>query len=262
MVFILMLFVQTGHSIIVETDGYAYLSEDKTIKEIRETALLDAKRKAIEQFGTYIQSYSEVKNFQLKKDIIQSGSEAEVKVIEQKDYGIEKDNRYHIWIKAEVKYAIKKGKPFYDIPNAPLTVGLYLQKKEYKDGDTLRFFVKANKDCYIKVFYRTADSSIIQIFPNEYKKENFIHGGIKYRIPGKGDKFNLIIQPPFGKENIILYASTLPIPDVPVSELEDSPFALFKGDIESLQTGVRGIKITGNKTPEFYSEALEVETKK
>ena len=51
-------------SAIVEADGYAYLSEDKTIKELREEARASAKREASEKGETYIKSLTKVEIYQ------------------------------------------------------------------------------------------------------------------------------------------------------------------------------------------------------
>ena len=53
---------------------------------------------------SHIKSQTRVENYQLQYDLIESGAEGVVKVLEQKDFGIENNSRYHVWIKAEVTY--------------------------------------------------------------------------------------------------------------------------------------------------------------
>ena len=50
----------TKRSTIVEVDGYAYISEDKTPRQMREEALANAKREALERAQTYIKSVTKV----------------------------------------------------------------------------------------------------------------------------------------------------------------------------------------------------------
>lgn len=72
-------------SAIVEAHGYAYLSEDKTIKALRQEAYADAKRQAAEIALTQIQGLTKVENFTLTYDLIQTQAEGAVKVLEHKD---------------------------------------------------------------------------------------------------------------------------------------------------------------------------------
>jgi len=69
-------------STITESEGYACMGEDRTKRQTEEMALQDAKRNAIEQVSTYIQSETQVKNFELQKDIVNAYSNARVKIIE------------------------------------------------------------------------------------------------------------------------------------------------------------------------------------
>ena len=49
----------------------------------------------------------EVENFVVKYDMIWSEAEGAVTILEQKDFGIENNTRYHVWIKADVEYKLK-----------------------------------------------------------------------------------------------------------------------------------------------------------
>ena len=64
--FMSILMVSHGYasqSTITESEGYACMGEDKSKKQTEQTALADAKKKAIEQVSTYIKSETHVKNF-------------------------------------------------------------------------------------------------------------------------------------------------------------------------------------------------------
>ncbi|MDD2219125.1 MAG: hypothetical protein WC124_08885 [Desulfoplanes sp.] len=94
-------------SSIHELDAYAYLSEDKAIGQVRAEAFALAKRQALEAARTHIQSLTKVENMILDYDLVQSVSEGHVKILEQKDIGIEENSRYHVWIRAEVEYILR-----------------------------------------------------------------------------------------------------------------------------------------------------------
>ena len=44
----------------------------------------------------------------------------------------------------------------------------------YTIGEKIDFQVKANQDCYIRMFYYASDGSSYQLFPNKYSQDNFI----------------------------------------------------------------------------------------
>jgi hypothetical protein len=50
----------------------------------------------------------------------------------------------------------------------------------------------------------------VQLLPNSYRAENYFNGGVVYEVPSGNDRFDLEVSPPFGKENIFVYASSSP----------------------------------------------------
>ncbi|MCM8762755.1 MAG: DUF4384 domain-containing protein, partial [Candidatus Omnitrophica bacterium] len=71
-----------SQSTITESEGYACMGEDRTKRQTEETALQDAKKNAIEQVSTYIQSETQVKDFEFQKEIINAYANAKVRIIE------------------------------------------------------------------------------------------------------------------------------------------------------------------------------------
>jgi len=258
-------------SAIVESDGYAYLSEDKTIGELRQQALTNAKRNALEKAETYIKSFTKVKNFVLDYDLIQSEAEGYIKILENRDYGITSDNRYHYWIKAEVVYTLKK--PEENVPinilsakKAPLTVSVWTEKVGYTLNDEIHIFIKGNKDFYARIVYKDASGNVLQILPNQNRSSNFFKGGKVYTIPEKSDQFRLLVEPPFGKEKIIVYASSASLGDVPIDAFGED-FYKVRGSLENYSTKTRGVKIVKRETgksiagAEFYESIYELITR-
>ena len=260
-------------STIVEVDGYAFLSEDRTIKQMREEALTNAKREALERAQTYIQSVSKVENFQLSYDIVESQAEGAIRVLESRDYGITDDNRYRYWIKAEVTYSLKPSDGKADLsaelvknPDAPLTVYVWTERTEYKSGQKIKVFLQGNKDFYARVVYRDVRGNLLQLLPNPHRKENFFKGGKVVVIPGQGDRFDLEVGPPFGIENIIVYASSAEMGETSLENRGDALYGV-KDDLKDFAMKTRGVKIVrkkaGEKTSgaEFYETSCEVRTK-
>ncbi len=268
-------------SVIQSVDGYANLSEDMTLSETRAAAFANAKRQAVEMAKTHIKSKTNVEDFILKSDSVLATSEGAVTVLEQKDIGVEDNTRYHVWIKAEVGYGYtpktpvslkgEKGKTI-DLKtdtvvmdkNAPLTVKVWTPKKRYKDGEYIRVFLQGNRDFYARIVDITSGGDIIQLLPNDYRGINFFEGGKTYKIPDKGDPFDLKVSPPYGEDRIVVYASEVPLGSV-VTEPLGRGLRSFRGSAKSLAAKTRGISVvaTGkNKSAgaEFYEAAWSLTT--
>ena len=86
-------------SSIHEVDGYAYLSEEMPISDLRGKAFANAKRQALEMAETYLRSKTKVADGKLSYDLIWSDAEGAVTVPVQKDVGIEDNKRYHVWVR-------------------------------------------------------------------------------------------------------------------------------------------------------------------
>ena len=137
-------------STITEAEGHACMGEDKSRKQTRREALIDAKKKAAEFTVTYIKSETKVKNFQLEKDILNAYTHAKVKIIESRELGWYKDEYagecYKVWIKAEIipdkksMTKVAENKNFLDDPTSPLNVRIWTEKKEYAKSETVKIF--------------------------------------------------------------------------------------------------------------------------
>ncbi|NIA31403.1 MAG: DUF4384 domain-containing protein [Actinobacteria bacterium] len=259
---------QPKHSAIVEADGYVYLSEDKTIRQLREQALAAAKREALQKGQTYIKSFTKVENFQLSYDLIQSQAEGYVKILDSKDYGITKDNRYHYWIKAEIEYRLKPpasgaAKTVLTNSAAPLSVSVWTEKTAYKEGDKIKIFLKGNKDFYARVIYIDSKNHILQLIPNQQRKNNFFKGGETIVIPSADDQFELQVSPPFGSEKIVVYASTTPQGKVETATAGKSLYQI-NSDLTTIAGQTRGVmikKTSAKAGAEFYETSCLLTTK-
>ncbi len=248
-----------ARSAIVALDGYAQLSEDKTINEVRSMAFTNAKRQALESANTYIQTKTKVKNFQLEYDLVKAEAAGYVTVLEQKDLGIEKNSRYHVWIRAEVKYELRPHAPISEMdPDAPLTVKVWTKKKTYRAGEMINILIHANRDFYGRVVNQTSTGQLIQLLPNEFRTQNFFRGGRTYSIPGPGDRFNLKVTPPFGREQILVYASETPTGDVTLHSV-GAGLGSYRGTVKELSRGVRSITPMASGEGPFRAEFYEAE---
>lgn len=262
---------QEKRSCIQTVDGYSQLSENMTVAQTRVAAFANAKRQALEAGRTYIQSKTKVKNFEVEYDLVWSDSEGAVSILEQRDHGVKDNTRYHVWIKAEVEYELKpKGQDLAQEhvmdKEAPLTVKVWTSKKQYRDGESIEIFVQGNRDFYARIVDITSDGKIIQLLPNDYRRINFFEAGRVYKIPDKGDLFDLKVTPPYGQDQIVVYASEVPVGWVDM-EAVGQGLSRYRGTRESLGVMTRGIQVvsaepTSASGAEFYEATWNLKTGK
>jgi len=268
-------YVFASQSTITESAGYACMGEDRSRRQTELAALEAAKRNAIEFASTYMTSETHVKDFELEKDLVSAYANATVKIIKELEKSWYKDvnagDCFRIKIKVEVipdekaMGKVSKRKDVADNPSAPLHVRLWANKNEYKSGERMRIYIKGNKPFYACVIYKDAAGEIVQILPNPYRNENYFQGGTIYEIPSGNDRFDLEIRPPFGKENITVYASTSPLGKIDLYTQGGVYFVKTKANDIGART--RGITLTGKSTgksgyaSEFYENKAEVKTR-
>jgi len=270
-----------AQSSITEADGTACMGDDKSKKQTEQAALTDAKRKAVEQVSSYLTSESKVVNFVLEKDLLAAYTHAEVKLIQEVSKEWYKDpgsgDCFKMKIKAEVipdTAAMEKMKAqspaITDDPSAPLMVKAWTDKKEYKHGDKIKVYIMGNKPFYARVLYRDAAGETIQLLPNAHRSENYFNGGTMYEVPTGNDPFELEVSPPFGDENVIVYASTSPVGEI--STAARGGIIAVKTSPKDLGMKTRSIKVTAKlaskasgsttTTAEFFEDQVKVTTGK
>lgn len=102
---------------------------------------------------------------------------------------------------------------------AELTVKLWTDKQEYREGEAVSISLFCERDFYGRILYLTASGEIVQLVPNELKPDGFFRGGKTYTIPAAGDAFNLVVAAPFGEERLVVYASESPLPELALKPL-------------------------------------------
>jgi len=263
-----------AQSTIKIAEGTACMGDDKSRKQTETLAMTDAKKIAIESVQTYVSSATEVKDFELQKDLVSAYANATVKVIEDMEKGWYKDpaqgDCYKVKIKTEVipdEKAMKKvSDTALDDPTLPLTVKVWSDKVAYSEGDKIKIYLKGNKPFFARVIYRDAAKKDLQLLPNPYRQDNYFQGGVMYEIPTGKDKFELEVNPPFGEESIIVYASVSELGDINLKQ-EGGVYEV-KTKARDIGIKTRSIKIidaspgTAQQPSEFSEGALIVKTKK
>jgi hypothetical protein len=269
--------VYAAQSTITESEGYACLGDDKSKKQTEQAALTDAKKKAVEFVSTYIKSDTEVKNFELQKDLLSAYAHAEVKVIQEMNKAWYRDpssgDCYKVNIKVEVIPDVKAMEKMAttnpssgDESIAPLSVKLWTDKKEFRAGEKIKIYIKGNKPFYARVLYQNAIGEMLQLLPNPYRKDNYFNGNTLYEIPAGTDQFDLEVSSPFGAEDVVVYASTSILGKIAI----ETRGGVYKvktqaNDIGEITRGVEIVERNDNKassSAEFYEDKVVVRTRR
>lgn len=241
-----------GSSSITEADGESCMGDDKSRRQTEQVALEAAKRMAIEYSSTHISSTTVVENFQLKQDIVEAFNQAEVKILdilEEKWQDPNVGDCFTIRIKAEVvpsdrvMQSVDSSTMLSD-PRLPLNVNLWVnsQDETYTEGENMKVYLQGNKPFYARLIYVDAEGNNVQILPNQHRSANYFAGSTIFEVPTGEDGFQLTISPPFGKEQLILYASTSPLGSIATAEAGEDVYLVTEKPQE-IAAKTRGIKI-------------------
>jgi len=98
-------------------------------------------------------------------------------------------------------------------PKLPFKVNVWVNKgcgSTYRAGESLTIYFESSRDCYLTLFDFSPNGKVRQIFPNRYRRDNFIRAHKAYTIPGKRDSFEFRVTPPPGEETIKAVATVSP----------------------------------------------------
>lgn len=171
----------------VEADGEAVMGDIETQKEVKERAKRDAQNKAVEKaVGVFIRSHTLVSNSQLAEDLVYAAVRGKIEKVDIiKEGWDEKDrNLYRVKLKALIK-------PVYPEKGEGISLKVSLSKADLKEGDEVKIFYQANRDCYVYIFSVAVDGSVTLLLPNSVNPDNTVNGSQIYEFPVKGGKIKL-----------------------------------------------------------------------
>lgn len=163
----------------ITAEGEAHMSDIDTPKEVMARAKAEAQRRAIEEaVGNFIKSHTLVSNSQLAEDLVYASVRGKIeKVNIIKEGWDEKDrNLYRVKIQAHIK-------PVYPEKGEGISVKLSLSKSDLKEGDEVKIFYQADRECYVYIFSVAADGSVTLLMPNSINKDNYIKPNNAYEFP-------------------------------------------------------------------------------
>jgi len=259
----------------VEGQGcYAY-GDDETPSQAKDKAMARAREQAVSSYRVWVESSSEVEDFQLKKDTIQSISAGMLHNVRTESIE-KKGQEICISIKAQidpnsVKEELTRRKNQRDITmklvSAELTpysafglrISLNKQDSRFMEGEYLVVKVESDRDAYLKLDYFQADGTVVHMVPNMFRGQAFIRKGQTYEFGGDNSLERFVISGPFGEEVIKAVASTKPFvhilqPTQPISESQTYVETLKRG----LEITPRGIQVMAGASIPLYTTSQAV----
>jgi len=266
-------------STILQAEGTACMGLDHSRNQTEHLAIKEAKRNASENAATDIKSQTLIKDAEVQSDLMRAFAHASVRLIKtvNKEWRKQPDlgDCYFVRIQAEVTplpEVMKKVEQStaMDDPTKPLTVRVWSDKPAYRKGERMQLYIKGNKPFYGRIVYRDASGNRLQLLPNPYRKANFFEGGVTYSIPSAKDRFDMEVSPPFGKEQVTVYASTQPAGDGVQVQNAGSVY-LVQSSEKEMTVHTRGIKLVSSdastalsskpRPAEFSETAVQLTTK-
>lgn len=194
-----------------------------TPEQARERAIQKACQMAIEQFAgievtgrtSLIQAESNneitIDHFSKLTNQISNGIILEKKILEEEN--ITENNLLHKRVTVKLKVGKQKGEsdPYFSLD-------ANLNKSYFQEGEKLFLNVIPSKDCYLTILNIMSDENVVTIFPNQYRKDNFVKAGNVFKLPNKSDikqgimfKVNLLPEKSEDSEIIKIIATKEPV---------------------------------------------------
>jgi len=97
-------------------------------------------------------------------------------------------------------------KIIYQPVNIEITTHLGDQQV-FVEKDIISFFINLNKASFVYVFYQDVSGAVYQLMPGNAQLDNYFKPGFYIPFPSKESLFQFVVQAPFGKEQLWIFAS-------------------------------------------------------
>ena len=176
-------FEVTGTSII----------ENITPEEAKNYAIEKACKKAVEYFS----------GVEIKGQIVDFQAESHKSILIDNFSSITTQTTRGVILKKEIlsEKIITNGNQIIKVVNLKVKIGKQagendssfqiesnLNRDYFKDGEKMILSFKSSKDCYITILNICSNDSVYVIFPNKYRKKNFVKSGETFLLPNSYDK--------------------------------------------------------------------------
>lgn len=120
----------------------------------------------------------------------------------------------------------------------------------YRPGDTMKLYVKANKDSYIYLFSVDANGKVDLILPNGYSGGgNYVKANQIKQFPAPGARFNFSVDNVLGVNKVLAVASTTKLNIAQLATVRSGGFADMTSEGASVDSFTRGLVVTLTPVP-------------
>ncbi|MDD3051608.1 MAG: DUF4384 domain-containing protein [Candidatus Cloacimonetes bacterium] len=184
-------FLDLGNGWFQITESIAIV--DITPEKAKENAIQKACKRAIEYFS----------GVEISRRIVEIQAENQSKILLDNFSSITNQTTQGIILEKEIisEEIVSDGSKIEKVVTIKVRVGKQKGEKDYafqiesnlnreyfKDGEELELSVKSSKDCYLTILNVCSNDSVYVIFPNEYRRDNFIKSGELFQLPNSDDK--------------------------------------------------------------------------
>jgi hypothetical protein len=167
--------------------------ENITPEQAREKAIQRACQLAIEQFAgievtgrtSLIQAESNneitMDHFSKLTNQVSKGIVLEKEILKEVNFAVNEGILKSVTLKVKVGKQQGKADPYFSIDAG-------LNKTYFKEGEELLLSVTPSKNCYLTILNIMSDENVSTIFPNNYRKDNFVKANQVFKLPDEKDK--------------------------------------------------------------------------
>ena len=131
-------------------------------------------------------------------------------------------------------------------PAAPLKVEVWTDRGKgaiYSEGEEVLVMIRASEDAFVHLYFTDANNQTYQVFPNLYRQNARIRGGVTVTIPSLEDRFTFKVKAPFGAESLTVLASRKPFGPSGAVGTSSGPF-------QEVPQGLRGLEVISSSAGE------------
>ncbi len=228
----------------VTAEGTVLFSEDTTIEEARTRSRDEARRKAIEQaIGVFVRASTVVYNTGLAEDLVHSivrGVVIEEQILSEGLREVDIGKGKKALIHDTTLRALIRPVPAERRTN--FAVRGNLNKPIFFANEEMVITVAASEAAYIHIFNVEQDNAVTVLFPNKFRRDNFLTGKKELTFPDdelRDMGVRLRVIPPAGAskalEKIKLIATKKNL-DLPRGKFNDASFQTYQGQDTGLVT--------------------------
>jgi hypothetical protein len=236
-------------SIIGQGVGHAFVGSKTSEEKGWRKAAKAARSQVLRQTKKSLRERITARNSNLSFEIKPSSSGKVIRVLKEERLGIDqkgKTRTFKVRVVAELNYRLVSDlsdEQLLAMPDLPLTVRIWTDKRVYREGSKIVFHLQGNRDFYARAFDIAVDGTTIQLLPNAFRTTEHFKGGKLYSLPdpAMGDDFDFEVSPPLGKEDVLLFASEAPLGDVLFAEFIGGMFGRVEGSLNNLTESLKNL---------------------